>query len=156
MAAGVPAATLTHRRHVPSAHTLQVLATNEAVFGAIATAFQSLLAAVLPAYRVRLRKVGAASAGQGGATAVWCAMCTGQLRLCRAPCPSRSQVGEAVHEGVQLEFAHRGGSSGGSRTDEAQGDGAGWRSGLDVLSGGQRTLVSLTFVVAVGGRGGVR
>lgn len=35
----------------------QVLATNEAVFGAIADTFASLTAAVLPAYRVRLRKV---------------------------------------------------------------------------------------------------
>lgn len=34
-----------------------MLATNEAVFGAVAATFRSLAAAVLPTYRVRLRKV---------------------------------------------------------------------------------------------------
>ena len=50
-----------------------------------------------------------------------------------------------MHEGVQLEFAHSG--SGGAGDDA--GGGSGWRSGLDVLSGGQRTLVSLALVIAV-------
>lgn len=75
-----------------------------------------------------------------------------------------------MHEGVRLEFAHRGGSGGGGEcatpdrqageSEDAMGDdggeeasggpGGGWRSGLDALSGGQRTMVSLTFVVSVG------
>ncbi|PRW20630.1 putative polyamine transporter isoform A [Chlorella sorokiniana] len=101
----------------------QVLAANEAVFGAVADTFASLTAAVLPAYRVRMRK-----------------------------------VGSAVHEGVRLEFAHHGSHTAAADgadselapTDDGSGGGsASWRSGLDVLSGGQRTMVSLAFVVAV-------
>lgn len=45
---------------------LQVLAANEAVFGAVADTFASLTAAVLPAYRVRLRKVSRAVRYQSG------------------------------------------------------------------------------------------
>lgn len=67
-------------------------------------------------------------------------------------------MGSAVHEGVQLEFAHRGSTAAatavGSDSEAADMDGCSgttgsWRSGLDVLSGGQRTMVSLAFVVAV-------
>ena len=77
-----------------------------------------------------------------------------------------------MHEGLRLEFAHKGhqggggsqgegeggaGAGGGSdeeegSADESGGARGGWRSGLDALSGGQRTLVSLAFVAAVGGR----
>lgn len=64
-----------------------------------------------------------------------------------------------MHEGVQLEFAHRGssavdedGSDSGAAAEDGSSSGtASWRSGLDVLSGGQRTMVSLAFVVAVRG-----
>ena len=59
------------------ASCLQVLAANEAVFVAVADRFASLTAAVLPAYRVRLRKVGSswhvpppADSGQAAAHAL--------------------------------------------------------------------------------------
>lgn len=78
------------------------------------------------------------------------------------------QVGAEVHQGLRLEFANRGqgvcgeskggdGSAGSGAEEEDDDAGAGvgaqggWRSGLDALSGGQRTLVSLAFVAAVGG-----
>ena len=50
-------ANLHHARLTPP---LQVLAAHEAVFTSIATTFASLATAVLPAYRLRLRKVGEA------------------------------------------------------------------------------------------------
>lgn len=67
-----------------------------------------------------------------------------------------------MHEGVQLEFAHRGsvavdgdGLDSGAAAEDGSGSGAAsWRSGIDVLSGGQRTMVSLAFVVAVRACGG--
>lgn len=55
---------------------------------------------------------------------------------------SAAQVGTEVHDGVRLEFAHKHGCHGS--------DSDGWQSGLDALSGGQRTMVCLTVVVAVG------
>ena len=67
-------------------------------------------------------------------------------------------MGSAVHEGVQLEFAHRGSTaaaaadgvdSAAADVDGSSSSAGSWRSGLDVLSGGQRTMVSLAFVVAV-------
>lgn len=62
------------------------------------------------------------------------------------------QVGAEVHEGVRLEFAHS--PAGAAAADEAPSDiadgGSGeWRTGLDALSGGQRTMVALAFTVAV-------
>ncbi|PSC67424.1 chromosome segregation SMC [Micractinium conductrix] len=111
----------------------QVLAAHESVFRSVASAFASLTQAVLPAYRVRLRKVG----------------------------------GE-VRSGLRLEYAPRrssGSYEGGDSSDadeEAgkEGDGVearasgGWRTGLDALSGGQRTMVSLALVVAASLAGG--
>lgn len=54
-----------------------------------------------------------------------------------------------MHEGVRLEFARRDSNTG-------VGGGLDWQSGMDALSGGQRTMVCLTVVVAVGvvSRGG--
>eukprot|EP00887_Chlorella_sp_A99_P003385 scaffold7.g3385.t1 len=103
----------------------QVLAANEAVFRRIAATFRSLIAGVLPAYDVRLAK-----------------------------------TGEAVHEGVQFQFRGRGAdAAGGGGSGDAGGDEAGarsgaWRAGLDALSGGQRTMVSLALVVAAAMAGG--
>ena len=54
-----------------------------------------------------------------------------------------------MHEGVQLEFAHRSGSDAAAGAEGGGGGGGAWRAGLDVLSGGQRMLVSLTFLFAV-------
>ena len=86
------------------------------------------------------------------------------------------QIGQEVHEGIRLEFAHKGNTSSGSNpatstnesniyqggSDSGQASGSNskragggedsrWYAGLDALSGGQRTMVCLTFVVAVSG-----
>ena len=66
--------------------------------------------------------------------------CLGALCFCAAV-----QVGAEVHEGMHLEFAHKASGGGGGGGSE----GRDWQSGLDALSGGQRTMVSLTVVVAV-------
>ncbi|KAL4425175.1 hypothetical protein ABPG75_009191 [Micractinium tetrahymenae] len=115
----------------------QVLAAHEAVFRSIAATFASLTAAVLPAYRLRLRR-----------------------------------LGREVHEGLVLEFAPHlaGASSSDGDAEEEEGErggsdeeggnhdsgsgGGGWRRGLDALSGGQRTMVSLALVVAAAMAGG--
>ncbi|KAI3435034.1 hypothetical protein D9Q98_003086 [Chlorella vulgaris] len=66
-----------------------------------------------------------------------------RLRLCK--------VGKEVHEGVRLQFAHHSkeaaGGGGHTSGDGGSGDCV-WRTGLDALSGGQRTLVSLALIVA--------
>lgn len=96
------------------------------------------------------------------------------LDACQLPCnllcillPSLLllQVGQDVHEGLDLEFAPSNAAPPDSSSGAAQEDGqpqgcggeeggskggsGGWRQGLDALSGGQRTMVSLALVVAV-------
>jgi hypothetical protein len=52
-----------------------------------------------------------------------------------ASLPPSLQSGRHVHEGILMEIIRSGTSD--------------WQAGLDSLSGGQRTMVSLAFVVAV-------
>ena len=131
-------------------------------------------AARLPRARAQGACRAARAVGRGGAC-LWSTL----LPSSGAPCcthtchpPAGAQVGAQVHEGLRLEFAHKGHPGGGGSqgegeggagagsgseeeegsTDESGGARGGWRPGLDALSGGQRTLVSLAFVAAVGGR----
>ena len=57
------------------------------------------------------------------------------------------QVAGSVQEGIQFVWAFPADSSPGGVG--GTGSSGSWHSGLDGLSGGQRTLVSLAFVVSV-------
>ena len=64
------------------------------------------------------------------------------------------QAADSVHEGIQVVWAFPDadsspGGGGGSSGGGGGGASGRWHSGLDGLSGGQRTLVSLAFVVSV-------
>ena len=111
----------------------QVLQANQRIFGCIKQTFEGLVATVLPTYEVQI-----------------------------------SKTGEEVHEGLQFQFRQRGsgagsgsvGAEGGTRGRDGDGEraageegGGEWHTGLSILSGGQRTMVSLTLVVAVRTRG---